>query len=945
MLNLVPSVRLRQWGVAALLICMSAASATAQGFFPRGDSDCSAIVTAADIVGTLRASSGASVCDNDDCDRDGRITGADATCAARCLFGTCPVIPHGPFITQVVAESTPDIRPLALIRIQGTGFGPADSLKQVTIGGFGAEVVDASRPDTLHVIVPLRVVPGPADIVVIDGDVPGAPFTVIIAEPTLLGQFDTYDSTLELLDAAIAKAMALDLESTFGDQTATLREALDTARNELAAQRAAVDAAGLTPEQRAELDIAMDISGFPEHVRQLIAQLDDALEPRKHYPRADTLIIASAISAVAQTLGIGTGILAGLSPLAIGAIVISTIATVIGVILGTLNAPVLVPIILSVAFTNADGQRTRLPTHGGLVTVRAANIVGPGVLGVRRPGGLQNIATRQLGGGMFDALLPQDNKFCGRFELVISDGRLKYSSPVPQKLQPELLGVLPSNDAPIGSELRLPSRGVEGCVGQSYAVYETELSRRRTYENLYSKAPVRTTTPDLEPGSYELRLDVDATLSDPRDVRILGLKSIRAACTPNALFVPPETPVDASCSLGLDPPTIKLPRDVHVTWQSSDAQIGMVNPDMPKFPFATKLTVAELPGNAEVTAMLTCTGATHVCDEDEERRSYMSDPAIVTVSDKTPPTVTVTTVPPPGTEIQPGGTIMVTVKATDNVAPASINLTAGGEPVGNGNQEFDCSVPTHECETTFTVQVKRSGYTNRDIDIAATVSDYSSNEVTSDPVSFTAASAAPVITGVTNPVNAGAALTITGTGFGTMQGDSAVAIGGAGAAVTAWGETSITATVPSTLSGPDIPVVVTVGGVASNTVTTTVLGTGDVQVTLIWHDTNDIDLHVTDPAGAEIFYASRSSASGGKLDVDANAGCTTTTSEPRENIFWPTGGAPTGKYMVKVVYFDNCTEPATSSGFEVTLLLDGKTSQLLSGSVGPGGAMTADFTR
>jgi hypothetical protein len=265
--------------------------------------------------------------------------------------------------------------------------------------------------------------------------------------------------------------------------------------------------------------------------------------------------------------------------------------------------------------------------------------------------------------------------------------------------------------------------------------------------------------------------------------------------------------------------------------------------------------------------------------------------------------------------------------------------------VNNANQEFDCGAPMHDCETTFTVQVKQSGYTNRDIDIAATVNDYSGNTTTTEALSFTARAAAPMITGVTNPVNAGAALTITGTGFGMAQDNSSVSIGGTAAAVTAWSETSITATVPSNLSGPDVPVVVTVAGVASNTVTTTVLGTGDVQVTLIWHDTNDLDLHVTDPAGTEIYFANRAAASGGKLDVDANAVCRATTSEPRENIFWPTGMAPTGKYMVKVVYFDNCTEPATSSGFDVMLTVDGMMRTLLSGSIGPGGSQSGEFTR
>jgi hypothetical protein len=477
-------------------------------------------------------------------------------------------------------------------------------------------------------------------------------------------------------------------------------------------------------------------------------------------------------------------------------------------------------------------------------------------------------------------------------------------------------------------------------------VFESDATQRRTFENLSGKAPVLTTTPDVAPGRYQLEVEVDAVTSSALSRRIVGLSGLTASCTPNALFLVPDMPGQAACSLLPRPWTLVLPPGAQVQWRSSDDKVGSVSPDMPRSPFASTFYVAELPGTVDVTVALTCMGATHACDDEQgTRRTITSDPTSVTVSDKFAPVVTITTDPPPGTEIEPGGTIRVTVTASDNVAPAFITLTAGGEPVSNGNQEFDCGTPMHVCETTFTVQVKQSGYMNRDIDIAATVNDFSSNVTITEPLSFTARAAAPMITSVTNPVNAGAALTITGSGFGMAQGNSSASIGGSGAVVSAWSETSITATVPSNLSGPDIPVVVTVGGVVSNTVTTTVLGTGDVQVTLIWHDTNDLDLHVTDPAGAEIYYASRGSASGGRLDVDANAACRGTTGEPRENIFWPTGMAPTGKYTVKVVYFDHCTNPAMASGFDVMLTVDGMMRPLLSGSIGPGGSESAEFTR
>jgi hypothetical protein len=80
--------------------------------------------------------------------------------------------------------------------------------------------------------------------------------------------------------------------------------------------------------------------------------------------------------------------------------------------------------------------------------------------------------------------------------------------------------------------------------------------------------------------------------------------------------------------------------------------------------------------------------------------------------------------------------------------------------------------------------------------------------------------------------------------------------------------------------------------------------TGDVQITLIWFNVNDLDLHCIDPKGEEIFYAHRRSRSGGELDVDMNAGGPR-TNKPVENIYWPKGKAPGGKYKVFVNHYAN----------------------------------------
>ncbi|WP_319591088.1 hypothetical protein [uncultured Draconibacterium sp.] len=71
-------------------------------------------------------------------------------------------------------------------------------------------------------------------------------------------------------------------------------------------------------------------------------------------------------------------------------------------------------------------------------------------------------------------------------------------------------------------------------------------------------------------------------------------------------------------------------------------------------------------------------------------------------------------------------------------------------------------------------------------------------------------------------------------------------------------------------------------------------GYGDVQVTLTWDNTADLDLHVFDPNGDEIYWNDKYSSSNGVLDVDDIDG------KGPENIYWPPYEAPGGNYQVYV---------------------------------------------
>lgn len=119
--------------------------------------------------------------------------------------------------------------------------------------------------------------------------------------------------------------------------------------------------------------------------------------------------------------------------------------------------------------------------------------------------------------------------------------------------------------------------------------------------------------------------------------------------------------------------------------------------------------------------------------------------------------------------------------------------------------------------------------------------------------------------------------------------------------------------------------------IASPSGSTPQLGTGDIQVTLRWATTDDLDLAVTDPSGDTVAYFNPAVASGGQLDVDANAGCSEQNSTPIENIFWPPSEAPQGNYSIAVNLFSRC-EGSGPVSFNLTLLVQG-TTETFTGTV------------
>lgn len=97
--------------------------------------------------------------------------------------------------------------------------------------------------------------------------------------------------------------------------------------------------------------------------------------------------------------------------------------------------------------------------------------------------------------------------------------------------------------------------------------------------------------------------------------------------------------------------------------------------------------------------------------------------------------------------------------------------------------------------------------------------------------------------------------------------------------------------------------------------------TAPLRFSLSWFNYDDLDLHVTEPGGHNIFYGSKRGRYG-QLDVDMNAGAGSTR-EPVENTVFQS--PPDGTYVVRVNNF--CKRENTHVGFEFELEFMGQIHQ------------------
>ena len=90
------------------------------------------------------------------------------------------------------------------------------------------------------------------------------------------------------------------------------------------------------------------------------------------------------------------------------------------------------------------------------------------------------------------------------------------------------------------------------------------------------------------------------------------------------------------------------------------------------------------------------------------------------------------------------------------------------------------------------------------------------------------------------------------------------------------------------------------------------VGSGDVQVTVSWDSDADLDLHVADPNGDEVYYFSEVVESGGEHDLYSNENCDNLDHRRNEHIAWTGGPPPAGLYEVRVSHDSSCDAAETN---------------------------------
>jgi len=99
---------------------------------------------------------------------------------------------------------------------------------------------------------------------------------------------------------------------------------------------------------------------------------------------------------------------------------------------------------------------------------------------------------------------------------------------------------------------------------------------------------------------------------------------------------------------------------------------------------------------------------------------------------------------------------------------------------------------------------------------------------------------------------------------------------------------------------------------------------GDIEVSLYWSTSADLQLLVRDPSGQSVFDDSPLSASGGILQEAGNVNCApASTGTPVSYIYWPSGTLRPGTYEVEVWYQSACSDFPPAVDFTLLIEVNG----------------------
>ncbi len=690
--------------------------------FQRGDTDCSGMPTAADVVGVLADED---TCENADCDRNGVVEEEDLDCTARCLFGTCAVPDHAPRILAVEPVSTSEIQAFGLIRITVDGLSEGEVPRSVRVGYRRSVIVGDPENGKLFAIVP-NLPAGPTSVVVGDAELESPPFGIEIAELTAVGDPSTIADLVDVILDVIDAVLELDIDALYGESATVLARELEALRRSLpGALDDVVSDPAYTGTAGRQLDEWIDGSGTVELLRRALDDLDSATSSARTSgagalatvlrDAGRTVIAGGSATALAGgeiataegavTLG-GSAVLLGSSALAGAAVVFGGAAVV-----WSIDTPVLRSI-----SPNPVQPGTRLTLLGaGFGDLPTPNLI----LETERGQTIELTVPLVEEENEMAFLIPKSIAVCGRMNVylrrpVIGSLVRNRSHGVELKIQPTIEEVLDDTvEPPNQTRWRVLTTGIGNCpllFSGDCARYRQRDGEERSFcwpRTVSRPNLTEYKLPHVVPGPYEVTLQRDGIESDFPE-RITFGSSLTPEIKCNSRTV--EVGQRELCAVDLQTPLIDLQQQlpggaVEVEWSVDPADVLDVADDNLRF-------FLDFEGAKVGAATL---GFTLVRTDVSPERRFGHASAEIEVVLTTPPTLTVT--PDSPLLINTGDVIQVTAtaRAADGAKMKSLRLTADSSAIDPGDrfQEITCPgfVPgfpelgSRNCVEVFTLDV------------------------------------------------------------------------------------------------------------------------------------------------------------------------------------------------------------------------------------------------